>query len=1345
VTFLASQDSRPLSAPNEQRSVAAVGLFLGNGNMPLEIAVYRSPHEPTNAALRRMHSDRKGKRATPVLVVVLWGDDKAALAGPTEDDVAVAARMDRSQAERICAAALAAPDRHAAARLLSSALGQLGAAIPGLKNAGLFALHELEAGVPNRQDWPSSTTRASTLLDLRGRQLLEGLSFRIQQLAGPESLLVANGTDVAIAIFLERPDDIEPASAQFGNVSPVSHALAKADQKNLDYVVISAGSVLRVYPVKPGIGTGRRGRTETYAELNLDLLSPAQAGYLWLICSADALVPGGTFTDILARSADYAAELGGRLRERVYQEVVPRLAAALVKARRLRDPTPEKLAQTYEMTLLVLFRLLFLAYAEDKELLPLHLNAAYRKHSLKEMARQLGEAAARNQVFENEDFYWNEVRQLWKAVDKGNGNWSVPAYNGGLFAADESANDAGAALAKLSLPDSAFAPALQALLLDDTDEGTKGPIDFRSLGVREFGTIYEGLLESELSVAETDLAVDKSTQAYLPAKGKATVVVAEGEVYLHNASGARKSSGAYYTKPFAVEHLLDHALEPALAEHLARLDALVDDRARAERFFDFRVADIAMGSGHFLVAAIDRVERGLSSYLATRSLSGVIDELERLRKTATESLGADWCGDAIEDTQLLRRQIARRCIFGVDLNPLAVELARLSIWIHTFVPGLPLSFLDGNLVCGNSLVGIATFEEASELLVERSGSLFALTATERLNAARVPMEKLARLADATAAEVKEAGRLYAEARSRIRGEEHLLTALTASRMDKTIGERVAIELADASKNAQGDMFSDALVRRAGKQLNDLRPLHFPIAFPQVFLSRRPGFDVILGNPPWEEATVEEDAFWARHFPGLRSLSQREQETRKKTLRRQRPDLVAVLEAAIDKAERLRVALTSGPYPGMGTGDPDVYKAFCWRFWELIAHEGGRIGVVLPRSALAAKGTAAFRVRVFGYAPDVSITALLNTGGWVFDEAEHRYTIALVTIKRGSADRCVLTLRGPYANLARFRSGMVAEPATFSGSDVSAWNDTASLPLLPSDRSLEIFAKLRRAPRLDLDRRDAWRARPYSELHATNDKPLMDLTSETRPDGFWPVYKGESFDLWTPDTGTVYAWADPDRVLPALQEKRSRAAKKVGSPFSEFPKGWVTDSHTLPCRAPRIAFRDISRATDTRTLRAALIPPNVFLGNQAPYLLWPRGGAADQAFLLGVLCSIPLDWYARRFVETHVSFFVLNPLPIPRPPSNSPLFRRAAEISATLAAQNRRFADWAHPIGVKPRRLEEDEQNDLIAELDAAVAHLFEIAEGDLVHIFETFHEGWDYEARLKATLKHFAQLRRVAR
>jgi hypothetical protein len=228
-----------------------------------------------------------------------------------------------------------------------------------------------------------------------------------------------------------------------------------------------------------------------------------------------------------------------------------------------------------------------------------------------------------------------------------------------------------------------------------TDEGW-GPVDFRSLGVREFGTIYEGLLENELSLAESDLATDKEGK-YKPAKPKDTVVVAKGRAFLHNTSGQRKSTGSYFTKAFAVEHLLDHGLEPALKAHTERLNKL-NDRQAAEAFFDFRVADITMGSAHFLVAAIDRIERVFLNYLANRPLPEVGDELGRLRLAARAALGAEGAQVTIEDGQLLRRQIARRCIYGVDLNPTAVNLARLAIWIHTFVPGLPLSFLDRTLV-----------------------------------------------------------------------------------------------------------------------------------------------------------------------------------------------------------------------------------------------------------------------------------------------------------------------------------------------------------------------------------------------------------------------------------------------------------------------------------------------------------------------------------------------------------------------------------------------------------------------------------------------------------------------
>lgn len=131
--------------------------------------------------------------------------------------------------------------------------------------------------------------------------------------------------------------------------------------------------------------------------------------------------------------------------------------------------------------------------------------------------------------------------------------------------------------------------------------------------------------------------------------------------------------------------------------------------------------------------------------------------------------------------------------------------------------------------------------------------------------------------------------------------------------------------------------------RAAESAFGLDRLHFPIAFPEVFLRDRPGFDVIVGNPPWKEATVEEHAFWARHFPGLRSMRQREQESESDRLRGERLDLVAVYEAELSETNRVRKALVGGGFPGMGTGDPDLYKAFCWRFWHLTAGDGGRIG------------------------------------------------------------------------------------------------------------------------------------------------------------------------------------------------------------------------------------------------------------------------------------------------------------------------------------------------------------------------------------------------------------------
>ena len=446
--------------------------------------------------------------------------------------------------------------------------------------------------------------------------------------------------------------------------------------------------------------------------------------------------------------------------------------------------------------------------------------------------------------------------------------------------------------------------------------------------------------------------------------------------------------------------------------------------------------------------------------------------------------------------------IGRRCIYGVDLNALSVQLARLSVWIHTFVPGLPLSVLDHSLVYGNSLVGIGTIDEIRTKFEETTGAmpLFQLDIESLLGEAAKPLNRLANINDATLRDIAAAREAIHEARQAIEGTAALCDLIAATPV--STDEKVVGFPYEEWEHLAGTRVLETAVNAARRDLHGLDPVHFPVAFPEVFLRSRPGFDVIIGNPPWQEATVEELAFWARHFPGLRSLSQRQQEAEKNRLRKERSDLVLAYEAELADTDRVRKALVGGAYPGMGTGDPDLYKAFCWRFWHLTAADRGRIGVVLPRSALAAKGSTAFRQTIFAESASVSVEMLLNRAGWVFDEAEHRYTIGLVCVAHGTPPEKSIRFRGPFTSLAAFRGGIKKGAFAFGREEVLTWNDTVSIPLLPSDNSVEVFAQLRQAPRLDVDEEGQWRARPDTEMHATAQKPLMDLENEECPDGSW---------------------------------------------------------------------------------------------------------------------------------------------------------------------------------------------------------------------------------------------------
>lgn len=1326
--FLPDYQLRPIAAP-AGCSFTMLGLALGKGASPLEVLAAESTAEPNLTQIRSVWKARQGGRAAPLLLVVL-NREKAVLCGPSGHEPPTYSGIERGQAERVCREALEKPDRHAALRWLRDALPSIDSPLPGLRNEGFLATHELVVGARRLKVWTGAKTKARALLQNQGDALLHSLGFKVEAMDKVTSILRAgeNARKIGIAVLLRQDESPELSTSRFTGMSPVSYALAIADRENIPYVLISQGSKLRLYPAKVGVGVGRRGRTETYVEVHTGLLRDSDAAFLWLLFSGEALTDGGSLQTLLDESNLFAGNLADRLRERIYQEVIPRLTQGLADARGLRKPSAKDLAETYEMAMMVLFRLLFIAYAEDKNLLPFKFNDLYRARSLKVKAQELLKLQLDNTPFDKSTSLWEEVSLLCRAVDEGKAEWSVPAYDGGLFSRDKDVSPLGALLDKLTLPNTIFGHVLHDLFIIESPEGW-GPVDFRSLNVGEFGTIYQGLLESELAVAETNLTVDKKG-FYRPCHADEEPLVKESHIYLHNRSGARKATGTYFTKDFAVAHLLDGALEPALAHHCKRLNAL-DEEIAAETFFDFRVADISMGSAHFLVAAVDRIERVFTGYLAKRALAGVRRELARLRLAAEQALGSAAESVEIEDTQLLRRLIARRCIYGVDLNPVAVDLARLALWIHTFVPGLPLSLLDRNLVVGNSLVGIGQLSEIKEK-AEADGQLF-VNPAKLVEGTIEPLKRLARLTDASISELREARKVRAEAEAAARPAEALCNIVAAARITGSSLEGGGREL-DLSEwdTVRKTIVGSKLHHAAVETLAGLAPFHFPAAFPEVFIRARAGFDVMLGNPPWEKVRVEEHEFWARHAPGLRGMGKAQRDRLMEALRKKRRDLVDLWERERAQSEKMRDAVRD--LPGMNTGHPDLFRAFTWRFVQLSVQDGGRIGVVLPGDAFKIAGGTDVREQLVAICSDIAPQMLTNKAEWLFADVDPRKMIAFVTaiVKPGSPTNFHLT-KEIHDRVSWDRRDTKDCKSVPLGT-LRQYSPTLVVPLLPRTDSFEVIEQFMQSPKM-FEHPALHVRRVYADFETSKHDKQYWHDEKQRSD--WPVYAGESFDIWEPDTGAYYAFTNAKTIQEAAQTKWLRAPKS--SPYATLPKSWRQKFENHPVHSPRIAFRDVTNRTNSRTLIVSMIPPHVVTVQTAPWVFWldPAHSKTQEAFLLGVMSSLPLDWWCRRFIEGHADQESFNCLRIPDPRPQPKFTERVVALAGRLAAVNDRFADWANTVGVDCGAIEANVKKHHINELDAVVAHLYGLSESQVVHIFRTFHEGWDYTDRLAATLKHF--------
>ena len=1305
---------------------------------PIQIALASVSTPPSKETMRALHQARKGKSTIQLVVGAVMGD-RIWIFGPDERTQVIES-LPLDQGCRQLQSALDEPNALAAYTRLGQFRRSLDTtSLVGITNSGLFASYHIRENVPKRSDWGAACAKAKPWLNLRTDQLIKALGFKSEKTAG-NALLLSSGTpqSKAVAILLDESEQFDSTSARHTGISPVAFGLNVAARQGVPWLFVLRKDQIRIYPAKDGIGVGQKGQVETYLEIDLAAIDSERAGLLALIFSADALEPNGTAHELLEGSQRFASQLGLRLRERIYEHVVPQLSKSV--AEHLRDQgtalDSEGLNLAYRLTLRILFRLLFQAYAEDRGLLPAGRNEGYDANSLKTIAKRIIDTPT--EQFGKSKTLWFDLVQVWDAIDEGNETWNVPAYNGGLFGTDPEIHAEGAQIEKLGIQDDILGPVLQHLLIDISEDDVPGPVDFRSLSVREFGTIYEGLLESSLSVATQDLTVD-SKGAWIPASKSDQVLAATGDVYFHSASGERKATGSYFTPSVVVDHLIDRSLDPALDAHLQRIKKYLeagDEAAAARDFFDFRVADLAMGSGHFLVAAVDRIEAKMRTFLAEKEtqVPGVNAELHRLAQAAKAALGKDESAiGEIEPAALLRRQIARRCIYGLDINPLAVELSRLAIWIHTFVPGLPMSSLDHGLVCANSLTGIGTIDEALQALqpdipVEplkkghaRSVSVFEGVITDNLEQAKKLLIEVANSDEANKSEVKAASVVSKKAKMTADPTREMFNAAVAARLG-IFNPRTIFDELSLTKIGGSDEVIDAI--------SSLSPAHMPFLFPEVFLREDPGFDVLIGNPPWEIMHIEENVWWGMHLPGYRALPKKEQIELLTKFRSTRPDLEELYEQDIKSIDQARKIIQAGPFPGLGSGHIDLYQAFAWRNWQLL-RQTGLAAMVLPRVALSGSGLQEWRRTILSNGHFVDIATCINTGGWMFEGVDGRYSVALTVF--GKKHSSSIEFSGPFASA----NDLVAnrdKNITVESSQFMEWSGTAAFPLIPSQEALDVFEQLRKSPKFMATRSD-WDFRPVQgDLNATTAKKYFDFNLENSR-GTIPVLGGSSLNIYDPNFGPPFAVADEKIVRQHLLEKFQSASSKASSAY--HGTAWK-DPKKLPIDSPRISFRNVTNQTNTRTAIVCLLPPSVIATHGIPVLVRSAGDEKAEAFLLGIMSSRIFDWYARRWVELNFTFELLNHMPIPIYKQNDKRASKLISNSVQLAAVDSRYKLWAESCGLAEfPQLTLESKEELIIENDALAAHLYSLSREQTTTIFRTFHNNWNFTNQLNTTLAYF--------
>ena len=636
----------------------------------------------SEVALRRLWVAWKGHQPYPVVLLAASNNEsKVHVAGPQDArpirELSAGRVLDLLETSRTMST-------REAASFLAREFGRLEeAVVPGVRVKDLLTPHFLRERLRwsiNEQKLAGAVEGIRVTQSMTWRSLFQGLGYQVEQLPQRGYLLRHNKVPIAV---------IHPYrnASQFSQLTengelPEGMVLADCAKQGALWGLLVAEGRYRLFQRQPPVGSA----TGQHVEIDTRELERQDRIYLGLLAS-ESLKEGGWLADWVSEAKDFGEELRKGLEERLIKDALPNISRGLgewleSQGVDLRDQ--EQLRRIEEAALTLVFRFMFLLHTEARGYLPIGA-AAYRPHSATQLADD--SRPDRGPFGTKSTQRWDRLRTLVRMVRIGDRSAAVPAYNGSLFAA---AGFPGSnLLEQAEIADVYLAPALRAIAYE-TDKMDAPGLDYAGLQIGHLGAIYEALLTLRLTRAPEDLAYDSRRDIFWPIVVGEEPAVTKSQIYYQAEAGGRKAGGVFYTRHEFVNHLLRHSLLPALNDHLEEVRKIADREPKeaTRRLFEFSVVDPAMGSAHFLTAALDMIADQVELFLADiGGLPGIAQQLKEL------SHDREIVGLPPEDGDLLRRLILKRCIYGVDLSPMAVEVANVTLWLASFVPGLALSYL----------------------------------------------------------------------------------------------------------------------------------------------------------------------------------------------------------------------------------------------------------------------------------------------------------------------------------------------------------------------------------------------------------------------------------------------------------------------------------------------------------------------------------------------------------------------------------------------------------------------------------------------------------------------------